>query len=222
MRSQHLTFGAETRAQLHIEASGRQRVAHRARRRPTGQGCIGPGHTRERFQQRGVPHLRISVGGEAVQIKGVGAQHQLRNQGPRIAESEGQRDGAGLERQPVQAGERRRPVARQLRRQRAKGWWRATDQVARLQRVAFHRNEMQPARSSRVVAPGLPGRQEVDTQPEAGLDDHELRASSPARRQIVAAQEHVPGLTQRTAAAGVYIAVTAREGRAPAVELQRF
>jgi hypothetical protein len=50
---------------------------------------------------------------------------------------------------------------------------------------------MQAPRSDWIVAPRLPGGEEVHAEAEARFDDDELLASAPTLRQAIAAQENV-------------------------------
>jgi hypothetical protein len=70
-------------------------------------------------------------------------------------------------------------------------------------RPALDRHEMQARAALRIVAPSLPGRQKIDTDAEAGLDNGEHTRTGPARRQIIALQEHVARLSDRRVGAMV-------------------
>jgi hypothetical protein len=86
--------------------------------------------------------------------------------------------------------------------------------------VSLDRNEVQPPGSRGIVAPRLPGRQEVGAQPEAGFQHDPLRAPGPAPRQIIATEEDMPRLAERAVAAGVDVAVAATERMASGIEFE--
>ena len=75
-------------------------------------------------------------------------------------------------------------------------------QIVEREGVLFNRHEIQGVRAGGIIAPGLPGGEEVQPQAEAGLDDDPALPASPAFRQIVAAKKDVAGLPE-AAGAGV-------------------
>ena len=54
--------------------------------------------------------------------------------------------------------------------------------------------EMQPARIAAIGLESPPGLQEVESQAESGLDDGEVAAPAPSRRQVIALNEDMAGL----------------------------
>src|SRR5437762_14347421 len=79
---------------------------------------------------------------------------------------------------------------------------------------------MQPAAARRVAPPGLPGGEEIETEAEAGLEDHEALAAGPALRQAIAGEEHVPGLRRPPGGAVIHVAELLTPGPAGGGELQ--
>ena len=67
--------------------------------------------------------------------------------------------------------------------------------------VFFKRNEMQASATLGVIAPGLPGGEEIETYAEAGLDNNEGLTSAPPgalAEQSVASEEDVARLAEAT------------------------
>ncbi|MNK97796.1 hypothetical protein D3C87_1181440 [compost metagenome] len=78
----------------------------------------------------------------------------------------------------------------------------------------FYGNEVKPTAAVRVLAPRLPGGEEVQPLPEAGFHDHELVAPGPVAGQAITAQKHVMGLRQPPFRAVVDVVVTWRKRNA--------
>src|SRR4030095_6098644 len=64
-------------------------------------------------------------------------------------------------------------------------------QVLQGKRMLLDRHEMQPAAARWIAPPGLQGQEKVEPEAEAGFQDDEALAAGPARRQVVAAEEHL-------------------------------
>lgn len=83
----------------------------------------------------------------------------------------------------------------------------------------FEGDEVQAVAALRVVAPGLPGRQEIQAGAKAGFDDDEAFASAPAGsrtpflQQPVATEKDMTSLPQAAISGMVDIAVIHRPGR---------
>ncbi|MGE8356404.1 MAG: hypothetical protein ACN6N0_08430, partial [Microvirgula sp.] len=56
------------------------------------------------------------------------------------------------------------------------------------EREFFHRDEMQALATLWIGAPGGPGHQEIEAQPEAGLDDRIAVAPAPGAGEAIAGQ----------------------------------
>ncbi len=80
--------------------------------------------------------------------------------------------------------------------------------------MLLDRHEMKPLAALRIGAPGLPGREEIEPETEAGLEDDEAAAAAPALRQPVALQEDVPRLPEAAAGAVLDVAEGLRPRRA--------
>src|SRR6185436_11217855 len=99
---------------------------------------------------------------EAVEVERIGDQHQLGQPRGDIAQRQQQLHAAFLEAKTVQVGRQRRPGVDQRggeggqRRVGVRG-----GEVVPTQRVLLDRNEYQPLAARRVLAPGVPGGQEV-------------------------------------------------------------
>ncbi len=104
----------------------------------------------------------------------------------------------------MHAGCQQRPVPLQFAGQR--GEFRpgalGGGEVGGGERMLLYGDEVQAPAALRVVAPGLPGGEEVEPEAEAGFEDDETVAVAPARRQVVAAEEDVARL-RRPAVGGV-------------------
>ena len=216
-----LALAAAAGRALDLEAGRRQAVAHRPRHRPGGGGRAGRGHARHRLEQARLPHLRIARRGEAVEEEGVDAGDQLREPVADIAEGEQQLHPPRLEAQPMQVAGERRPGRDELDGERRAGLVaRLASQVVARQRPGLDRDEVQPRRACRIVAPGLPGRQEVVAEAEAGLEHDELLAAPPARRQRVAGEEDLAGLGQGALARVVEVAELGRARQPVGIALE--
>ena len=93
-------------------------------------------------------------------------------------------------------------------------------EVVARQRPGLDRDEVQPGRALRIVPPGLPGRQEVVAEAEAGLEHDELLATAPARRQRVAGEEDLAGLGQGALARVVEVAELGRARQPVGIALE--
>jgi hypothetical protein len=136
----------------------------------------------------------------------------LRQQVGRGAEAQGQHDVAQVE--PVQAGQRQRPLRVEFRRQRGEFGPAPVQlfQVGPGEGVLFHGNVMQaPAGSGRRSAPCLPGGEEIEAEAEAGFEDDEAPRILPARRQLVAGEEDMARLFEAALAGMVDVVVARRE-----------
>src|SRR5207237_10737451 len=89
-------------------------------------------------------------------------------------------------------------------------------QIGQRQRVALHRDAMQQAAAVRVILPGAPGDQEVETEAESRLEDDVALAPRPARREFVPRQEYMLRLRRPAIRAVVDVAVGRRIWRAVA------
>ncbi len=196
------------------EAGLLQAVAHRAGGAPCGGRRAGRGQPRQGLEDARLPHLRIARRREAVEVEGVDARDEVAQPLDGVAQHQQQFDAAVLERHHVQVGRQRRPGAAQLRGQRGlAGIGQRAPQVCEPQRMLLDRDEAQPLAALRIGAPGRPGGEEVVAQPEARLQHGERVACLPARRQVVAGQEHVRGLRERAVGSVVAIVETRRSRR---------
>ena len=87
-------------------------------------------------------------------------------------------------------------------------------QIGQRERVLLHRDVMQPAAAVRVILPGAPGDEEVETEPESRLEDDVALAPRPARREFVPRQEYMLRLRRPAIRAVVDVAVGRRIRRA--------
>ena len=128
--------------------------------------------------------------------------------------AQGKGDAAPVQDAPVKPGERAGPGGAQLPGQWAEfGKQRmAGPQGCPLERVLFHRDEMQSRTGRRVPAPALPGGKEVETGAEPYFGDGEGTVSGPPLRQAVAGQEDVPGLGEAVLTGEIHIPVLRRVG----------
>jgi hypothetical protein len=79
--------------------------------------------------------------------------------------------------------------------------------------MLFHGDEMQPPATRWIAPPRLPGREEVEAEAEAGLEDDEALAPRPALRQAVAPEKHMLGLRRAARRAVIDVAERRRVGR---------
>ena len=86
--------------------------------------------------------------------------------------------------------------------------------------MPLDRDKVQTAAALAVVAPLLPGREEVRAEAKPGLEHDELLAAAPALRQPGAIDEDLPGLAESSGAARVDIAVSLAVGRAGRIACQ--
>src|SRR3990172_5550891 len=73
--------------------------------------------------------------------------------------------------------------------------------------MLLDRDEMQPFAARRVLAPGLPGCQERQSEAESRFEDREAAPPAPALRQPVAFEEHVTRLRESARGAVIDVAV---------------
>ena len=219
---QHLPFAGKTGALLEFELGVFQRLAHRAGHRPGRQRRPFRRQPGERLAQLRRPQLRVLGGREAIEEKGIDGgvdRAQLRR---RIAEEQGQDDIAAIEVQAMHTRREQRPVGLQFGGEGGElrpGLLRGGE-VGSGERVFFAGNEMQAAAALRVVAPGLPGGQEIEAETEAGFENDEAVAPLPAGGQVVAGEKDMAGLGRAAGGRVVDVAVGDREGRAVRRELE--
>ncbi len=199
------------------------RPAHEAGAAPGRQRGLGIAQAQQTAQQGRLPHGRIHLGRKAVQEKGVHAGRHTRDHLLDDAEGQGQRDRPGLELQPMQAGQQRRPLPGQFARQAAQGFGHLAFAQAAIglprEGMPLDGQHVQTAAARRIVPPGLPERQEIGPQAEAGFAHRERLAPAPAPRQAIAVQEHCPRLAQRIGRAVIDIAVLPAEKAAVIVQI---
>ena len=92
-------------------------------------------------------------------------------------------------------------------------------QVSATERPRLDRNEMELLATLGIVEPGAPGGEKVVAQAEPGFQDDETIAPVPARRQAIAAEEHLLRLRQGALARVIAVAELGRAGDAFAIEL---
>ncbi len=80
-------------------------------------------------------------------------------------------------------------------------------EIVRAERMVFDGNEMQVLAVLRILTPGLPGGEEVETEAEAVFQDDEAFAAPPALRQSVAGNEHGARLAEAAGSGGVDVVV---------------
>ena len=183
---------------LDLEPGRRQAIADRPRDRPSRGRRVGGGDPCHRLEQPRLPHPGVARRGKAVEEEGVDTGNQLGQPVTDVAEGEEQLHPTGVEAQAMQVASERRPSRGELGRERRQTLAsRFGCEVGALQRPGLDREEVQLRRAFAIVAPGLPGREEVVAEAEAGLEHDELLASAPARRQRVAGEEDLAGLGQR-------------------------
>jgi hypothetical protein len=190
-----------------------QRLAHGVGCRVGRQRRTGARAAADGLHQRRFPHLRVAARRETVEVDRVSTDDQLRHEITRITQRQRQADAAVLELQHMQAGQRQRPVPRELPSQRLQFRRRRGNEVVSRQRMPFDRHEVQARRAIIVLTPDMPRRQEVRAQPKSGFEHDELVAPAPAPGQSTTVQEHMARLAQRAVAAGIHVAValTARK-----------
>src|SRR5258706_2526674 len=88
------------------------------------------------------------------------------------------------------------------------------------ERMALDRDEVQPVATLRVLAPGLPCCEKIESETEAGLDNAENIRVRPARGQFVAVQKNVDRLAGPGRGAVVDVAILRRDRRPGLVESQ--
>lgn len=81
-------------------------------------------------------------------------------------------------------------------------------------------HEMQALAARRIVAPGLPGGEEIQAQAEAGFENDKTVPALPAGRQIVAAEKDMAGLCRAAVGRVIDIAVGAGDRRAVGSEFE--
>lgn len=88
--------------------------------------------------------------------------------------------------------------------------------------MSLDADKVQARARSGVTLPGVPRREEVEPDAEAGLQHDEVVATRPAIRQPVATQEHVPGLRKATLGRVVHVPVARRPWRAALAKIKRL
>ena len=94
-------------------------------------------------------------------------------------------------------------------------------QIVGAERMLFDCHIVQPCGARRIITPGLPGGEKVDADTEAGFNDGEDGPAGPARRQIIAAEKHMPRLTGARISAVIDVAIGRRVRRARGIEGKR-
>ncbi len=80
-------------------------------------------------------------------------------------------------------------------------------QIVCAERMPLDRDEVQTLAALRIIAPCLPGGEEIVTQPESCFDDGETGFVAPAAGQAIAAEKDVSSLLQSAAGAVINIVV---------------
>ncbi len=125
-----------------------------------------------------------------------------------VPQCQQQLDAAALERETMHIRREGRPHLDQRGREAGqRALPRNLRQIVPRERMELHGNEVEGARSLRVAAPGVPGREEVVSQPEAGFQDYEAVSATPALGQLIAREKDMPGLGQRARDRVVHVAV---------------
>jgi hypothetical protein len=214
-RDEHLALVAESRPLFNREAGCFQRIAHSARYAPRGGRGVLRCEPRNGTHRLVIPHVGVPRRREPVEIDRVGGQAQFA-QDADVGEEQCQHDVAELD--AVCAGDEQGP-ARVQRRGLLAHLRMAVVQGAHVgnrERMLLDRHVMQPATARRIALPRLPGRQEVQAETEAGLEDDETFAARPPLRKCVAAEEHMLRLRKAAGAAVVNVVERAGIGRAVA------
>jgi len=218
---QHVLLCSETLRLLDRESGAFQGRAHRRGNTPgRGRGARRRQAPQVPEQPR-VPHFRVLRRREAVEVDRVGGERELRQPLGDVAEKEGQSDISALEFEPVHPGHEHRPAGDEFIALQPFVFLQYEREIRTLERMLLHGNEMQPLAALRIVAPGLPGREERQPEAEAGLEHGEQAPAAPAPGKPVAVQEHVPRLRDAAVGAVVHVAVGCAERRAVRGECER-
>src|SRR6185295_9138833 len=116
--------------------------------------------------------------------------------------------------EPVEAGQRQWPGPVQLAGKRPElgiALVQGGETFLR-ERVLLNGYEIEPPRTRGRSPPCIPGREEVEAQAEAQLQDREAALTRPARGQAVATEKHVAGLARSGIGAVIDVAVFGRVG----------
>ena len=205
---------------LDREAGAAQAVANGARGAPGRDRRFRRGQPRHRLEQARVPHRRVARRREAVEEEGVDVGDQLRQPGVDGAEREQQLDAAVVDGDAVQVAGERRPLARELGRQRRERRVALERREGRLASAATASIEMKwscrqrsgSARQAAHVARKLLPR----PKPVSRID--EAVSAAPARGKRVAVEEDVARLRERARARVVDVVVLGRSRRAVVVD----
>ena len=160
---------------MQLEAGAAQPDVQRA-----GSGCCGERGVGGGQSRQGLEHTRLPC--SAIEAEGIHTRHQLGQPGVDLAKCQQQLHLALFEMQAVQVWGERRPGGDQ----RCCSVGVGCAQVFGRGRVGFDADEHQPLATCGVVAPSLPGGQEVVAQAEAGFEDHKSLALLPAWWPFVA------------------------------------
>ncbi len=193
---EYFALVAESGALLDAEARSAEGRAHAAGDGPGRERRSGRGQPRQFAHHFRRPHLGVAGGREAVEVERVGAGFELRQEFARVAGQERELHAPAVELQAMEAGEQRRPHGQQRVGQRPQflEGSQGLRQVSGREGMAFDGNEMQARRSGAIGAPGIPGGEEVEAQPEARLEDREGVAIAPAFGQGISGEEDAPCL----------------------------
>ena len=210
---EHLALVAEARSPLAVHTCLDERLDHRSRRRPGCAGRAGAHSPRHRAQHLGRPHPGIASGSETVEEHRVGLDVEARERRDDVVEDDGEDDAAEIP--AMDPREHRGPAVdetiRQVRERRVAR--KGGREVAALEGVLLDRDVVEPARARPVASPGVPGREEIHAESEAGLQDDEPLAPAPAPGQSVAVEEHVARLPGTGVRAVVDVAIARRPRR---------
>ena len=195
---QTFQLAGEPRTLGHDEPRRRQASAHGA---GGGKGCdtgAGRAQTRELAEHAVGPHFRIAAGREAVQEPGVDTGGQFFQHLPDRAEQQGQGDPAAIEAQAVEPRYPARIGRPQFRREWAQfGKPRmGVGQIARLQRKALDRDDMQARIRRGRAPPRIPQGQHVQARAESQFADREPGPPLPDLGHADAVEKHVARLVQ--------------------------
>src|SRR5438552_4209057 len=95
-------------------------------------------------------------------------------------------------------------------------------QIREPERMLLDRYVVQPATARGIALPGLPCREEVESEAEPRLENDEVLAPRPALGQAVALEKHMLGLRDAAVGAVVHVAERGGVGRVVAeIELRR-